>query len=342
MDDEKQERAYWLLLAFESKLPKRVISDIIVNWCYQRSGNIQEFFSLSEQQWSDICQLDENNVTRLKNAREKIVDQVTLMDQLEQKGFHILTVLDENYPRALKSTLSLKEIPPVLFYAGNLEILELLSVAIIGSRNATDESLEFTHLAAQYLSEQGANVISGNARGVDLAALEGAINSIGWTTLVLPEGILKLSKAQMSLLQPKIESGNVLLMSQFHPLAQWVVSRAMDRNKLVTGLAQVVIVAESNTQGGTWEAAHSALKQSRPLYVRQSNLPTLLPGNNALLKSGGRPLYWPIENNEEEQASIDNIISPLLETEMLNQRRKYIPSLSVQISRLLEEQRVYS
>ena len=342
MNEEKQERAYWLLLAFESKLPKRAIGAIIENWCHQRSGTLQEFFSLSEQQWSDIYQFDENHITRLKSATGKIEDQMALVDQLTQKGFHILTMLDQNYPRALKSMLPLHEIPPVLFYAGNLEILELISVAIIGSRNATEETLEFTRLAAQYLSEQGANVISGNARGVDRTALEGAINSIGWTTLILPEGILRLSKAQMHILQPKIESGNVLLMSQFHPNAQWVVSRAMDRNKLVTGLAQVVIVAESNTSGGTWDAAQGALKQSRPLYVRQSDLPTLLPGNNALLKQGGRPLYWPIENIEEAPSSIENVISPLLETEMLNQKQKYIPSLSVQISRLLEEQRVYS
>lgn len=342
MDDEKQEQAYWLLLAFESKLPKRAISAIVENWCHQRSGTLQEFFSLSEQQWSNICQFDENHVTRLKSARGKIEAQVALVDQLTQKAVHVLTLFDQNYPRALKSTLPLHEIPPVLFYAGNLEILELISVAIIGSRNATGETLEFTRLAAQYLSEQGANVISGNARGVDKTALEGAINSIGWTTLILPEGILKLSKAQFRMLRPKIESGNVLLMSQFHPHAQWVVSRAMDRNKLVTGLAQVVIVAESNTSGGTWEAAQGALKQSRPLYVRQSSLPTLLPGNNELLKQGGRPLYWPVENNDEESSSIETVISPLLEPEMLNQRKKYIPSLSVQISRLLEEQQVYS
>lgn len=342
MDDEKQEQVYWLLLAFESKLPKRAISAIITNWCQQRSSTLQEFFSLSEQQWSNIYQFDPNHIARLNSAREKVEDQVVLVNLLTQKGFHILTMFDDNYPGALKSSLSLNEIPPVLFYAGNLEILELLSVAIIGSRNATGESLEFTRLAAQYLSEQGANVISGNARGVDRAAFEGATNSIGWATLILPEGILKLSKTQMNQLQPKIESGNVLLMSQFHPNAQWVVSRAMDRNRLVTGLAQVVIIAESNTSGGTWEAARGALKQSRPLYVRQSSLPTLLPGNNELLKQGARPLYWPVENNEEEPLSIENVISPLIETEILNQRQEYIPSLSVQISRLLEEQRVYS
>ena len=342
MNDEKQEQAYWLLLVYESKIPKRIISEITVNWCRQRSGTLQEFFSLTAQQWGDICQLDENVVAKLEAARGKIADQVALVDQLARRGICMLTVLDGNYPRILKSTLSLNETSPVLFYMGNLEILELISVAMVGSRNATAESLEFTRLAAQYLSEQGANVISGNARGVDRAALEGVINSVGWTTIVLPEGILKPGKTQMRTLQSKIDAGNVLLMSQFHPNAQWVVSRAMERNKLVTGLAQVVIVAESNVQGGTWEAAQGALKQSRSLYVRQSNSPALLPGNKALIELGGHPLYWPVEIDAEEKSSIEGVISPLLETEMLNQRRRYMVPLSVQISRLLEEQRAYS
>lgn len=342
MNDEKQEQAYWLLLVYESKIPKRIVGEIIVNWCRQRSGTLQEFFSLTAQQRGDICQLDENVVAKLEAAGEKIADQIALVDQLAQRGIRMLTVLDGNYPGILKSTLSLDGTPPVLFYMGNLEILELISVAMIGSRNATAESIEFTRLAAQYLSEQGANVISGNARGVDRAALEGVINSVGWTTVVLPEGIFKSGKAQMRILQPKIDAGNVLLMSQFHPDAQWVVSRAMERNKLVTGLAQVVIVAESNIQGGTWEAAQGALKQSRPLYVRQSDSSALLPGNKALIELGGRPLYWPVEIDAEEKSSIEGVISPLLEAEMLNQRRRYMVPLSVQISRLLEEQRVYS
>ncbi len=341
MNDEKQEQAYWLLLTFESKLAKRAVSAIIVNWCLQRSGTLQEFFSLTAQQWSDICQLDANAVAKLNHSREKITDQVALVEKLVKTGIYILTVLDAKYPRMLKSTLSLIETPPVLFYAGDLEILDLITVAIIGSRNAMEESLAFTRLASQYLAEQGANVISGNARGVDRAALEGASNSIGCTTVVLPEGIFKLAKAQMRTLQPKIESGNVLLMSQFHPDAQWVVSRAMERNKLVTGLARVVIVAESNIQGGTWKGANGALRQSRPLYVRQSVLPTLLPGNKALIELGGRPLYWPTRIDEEEKSLIEDVISPLLESEKFNQEQNYIPSLSTQISRLLEEQRVY-
>jgi predicted Rossmann fold nucleotide-binding protein DprA/Smf involved in DNA uptake len=81
-------------------------------------------------------------------------------------------------------------------------------------------------------------------------------------------------------------------MSQFHPDASWTVSRAMERNFVVTGLAQVVIVAESSLQGGTWAGAKGALQQQRLVYVRQGMPPASLPGNQALIELGGRPLAW--------------------------------------------------
>ncbi|MDQ6659992.1 MAG: DNA-protecting protein DprA, partial [Chloroflexota bacterium] len=166
-------------------------------------------------------------------------------------------------------------------------------------------SLDFTRQVAQHLAEHSANVISGNARGVDRTAYEGATSTeAGCTTVILPHGIRKLSGVQMRNFLPKIESEHVLLLSQFHPDAQWVVSRAMERNKVVTGLSQIVIVAESNTKGGTWEGANSALTQKRAVYVRQSS-EEKLSGNEALIEQGGQPLIWP-------PASIANMLTPLL------------------------------
>jgi DNA processing protein len=201
-----------------------------------------------------------------------------------------------------------------------LGILERKTIAIIGSRSAGEESLAFTRAVSGYLAEHGANVISGNARGVDRTAYEGATGRDGHTTVVLPHGIRKLSGVQMRALVPKIEAGHVLLMSQFHPDAQWVVSRAMERNKVVTGLAQIVIVAEADVQGGTWAGANGALKQHRPLYVRQVDSATSLPGNKALIELGGHPLSWPAEN-------IADVLSPLLEesAELLQEKKGASP-----------------
>ncbi|HEX6477625.1 MAG TPA: DNA-processing protein DprA [Ktedonobacteraceae bacterium] len=296
MKEKLQEQVYWLLLAFESGLPKHVVNDIILTW-YQQSGHtLQEFFSAEPDAWRNTCQLDASMIAKLEKVRTKNSDnyskQLTLLEELAQDQIHMLTLLDDNYPSSLNALLPADQRPPVLFYCGDLEILNFPTIAIIGSRHANEESLLFTREVAQCLTEQGANVISGYARGVDQAAFKGATSSSGNTTVVLPQGIRRLTRNHLQKLQAKIETGNVLLMSQFHPDASWTVGRAMERNFVVTGLAQVVVVAESSLQGGTWAGANGALQQQRMVYVRQGNPPASLPGNQALIERGGCPLVW--------------------------------------------------
>jgi DNA processing protein len=327
MNEDLQEQACWLLLTFESGLSTRIINDILVAWCKQLGRTLQEFFAASKEEWEATCHLKTEIIQKLEQAKEKLVGQAFLVEKLSHEHIHLLTVLDETYPRLLKLALNRYQIPPVLCYAGDLHILESQAIAIIGSRNAGETSLAFTREVAQYLAEKGANIISGNARGVDRAAFEGATSTeSGHTTVVLPHGIRKLSGVQVRNLAPKIEAGNVLLLSQFHPDAPWVVSRAMERNKVVTGLAQVVIIAESDIKGGTWEGANGALKQGRPLYVRQAVSSAPLAGNDALIERGGLPLPWPTENMAAVFSSL------FLKSTELQQEQSEIPERSEQLS----------
>ncbi len=102
----------------------------------------------------------------------------------------------------------------------------------------------------------------------------------------------------------------------------------MERNKVVTGLAQVVIVAEADTKGGTWEGANGALKQKRPLYVRQPKSSSSLPGNAALIERGGHPLPWPAQ-------ALGDTLSPLLqESAVVQQQQNNLPAHPDQLSLL--------
>ena len=326
MSENLQEQACWLLLTYESGLTTRVINEIVVTWCQQLGRTLQEFFAADSHVWSDTCHLSAPIVEKLEQARAKLVGQAFLIEQLNHEHIHLLTLLDDNYPRLLKSSLKHDQTPPVLFYAGDLRILERQTIAIIGSRKAGEESLAFTRAVSSYLAQQGANVISGNARGVDRTAYEGATSTEGCTTVVLPHGIRKLSGVQWRALLAEIEAGKVLLLSQFHPDAQWVVSRAMERNKVVTGLAQIVIVAESDTEGGTWAGATGALRQNRPLYVRDTASSSTLPGNKALIEQGGHPLPWPTEQ-------LADVLSPLIQkSAALRQVKDDEPSRPDQLS----------
>lgn len=307
MQEDLLERACWFLLAFETKLPTRIINSIILHWIHE-GRTLQDFFATSPQDWSDICQLPEKYTEKLLYIRNNALPpqgiplplaQVLLLKQLEREHIHILTLLDRHYPISFKSAFKAEQLLPALCYMGDIAILERQSIAIIGSRNADESSLAFTREIASYLVAHGITIISGNARGVDSAAYEGTISANGYIIIVLPHGIRKLNKVQLHALQPGIDAGHILLLSQFHPDAPWLVSRAMERNKIVTGLAQAVIVAESAMQGGTWEGANGALKQGRPLYVRQTDTSLPLIGNNALIECGGRALPWPTDHIAE-------------------------------------------
>jgi DNA processing protein len=323
-----REQACWFTLVFESKLSVRTINDILVIWCKQLERTLEDFFAADAQEWRTSCQLKEEFIQKLEQAKETLVAQAFLVEQLQHAGISMMTVLDEHYPKSLKLALGRNHIPSILFYAGDLDILKRRTIAIIGSRNANETSLHFTRTVAQYLADHESNVISGHARGVDRAAYEGATATDGYTTVVLPQGIRKLSKVQLRDLQPRIEDGKVLLLSQFHPDAPWMVSRAMERNKVVTGLAQVVIVAESDAKGGTWDGANGALKQKRQLFVRQTDNEETLPGNKLLLEKGGQPLHWPATD-------INDAFAPLLETaQTLQRKQQKVPPSPNQLSLL--------
>jgi len=88
---------------------------------------------------------------------------------------------------------------------------------------------------------------------------------------------------------------NALFVSQFHPSSQWSVARAMQRNKLVVGLSEAVVVIYSNKRtGGTINAAESAIKMGVPLFVVSPEaLCTEAIGNNFLITKGAKKVNTP-------------------------------------------------
>src|SRR5437870_7428079 len=124
MNENLQEQACWLLLTFESGLSTRIIHDNIIDvWCKQLGRTLQEFFAASSQEWSAACHLKTEIIQKLEQAKEKLVGQAFLVEQLSHEHIALLTMLDDNYPQSLKSELRPHQQPPVLCYAGDLDIL---------------------------------------------------------------------------------------------------------------------------------------------------------------------------------------------------------------------------
>jgi predicted Rossmann fold nucleotide-binding protein DprA/Smf involved in DNA uptake len=167
------------------------------------------------------------------------------------------------------------------------------SMAIVGSRDASDLALQFTDNIAKLASKEYKVVVSGFAKGVDKQALDSAIAYKGQSIIVLPQGIMTFESGFKTYYKQMID-GDILVLSTFPPKAGWSKDLAMARNPIIYALAKEIYVAESKssknrqgveTKGGTWAGAMDGLKKGRTVYVRKPE-PSEKNDNHILIQNG--------------------------------------------------------
>lgn len=152
---------------------------------------------------------------------------------------------------------------PILFYElGDLKLLGKQGLAISGSRSAHPQALEYAREIAQLAADNGYNIVSGNAQGIDSAAHARALEVGGTTTAVLAEGIAS-ARSFLGSDGP----GSALIVSQFEPDAPWTSFNAMARNSTIASLADAVVVVAAGSSGGSWEQAQLCMKNHVPLGI---------------------------------------------------------------------------
>lgn len=195
---------------------------------------------------------------------------------------------EPDYPSRLKALGD----PPPLYTLGPEKLLNpKQALAVVGSRQATEEALKLAREAGRYFAGEGYVVVSGLARGVDLEATLGALEK-GWAVAAVPYGLASHEARRVLRRVGEYVDESLLLVSELDPKASWQARFAMMRNRLVVGLADALLVVQtglkvSERQGrkvksGTWDAAEKAQKMGRPVFVL--NLP--LEGNQALIREG--------------------------------------------------------
>jgi predicted Rossmann fold nucleotide-binding protein DprA/Smf involved in DNA uptake len=201
-----------------------------------------------------------------------------------RSGLWIVSRSDEAYPRRLKKKLG-HEAPALLFGAGEAELLDAGGLAIVGSRNASEAELDFARDVAARCARDGIAVVSGGARGVDSAAMQGAGAMAGRVIGVLADSLLRASLNRENRLG--IEEGRLVLISPFSPEAGFNAGNAMQRNRYIYALSDYALVVQSDYEkGGTWAGAAENLKAGWvPLFVRNDPDSRGIAG---LLKRGAR------------------------------------------------------
>ena len=220
----------------------------------------------------------------IRQIRESPPDE-PWRDWLAQPGNRLLTLADADYPRLL---LQMPD-PPILLYAkGRLELLGNPSLAVVGSRNATQPGIRHAEQFAEHLSQAGLTIISGMASGIDAAAHRGGLRGSGSTIAVVGTGLDRVYPASNRELAHRIaEEG--LLLSEFPLGYPPLAANFPKRNRIISGLALGCLVVEAAPQSGSLITARLAAEQGREVFAIPGSIDApQARGCHQLIKQGAK------------------------------------------------------
>ena len=272
-------------------------------------GN-KTIFKICESENSSISDIDEVYDVLKKQKGKKFENLVKddimdansyakrIIEKSEEANIGLISYYDAGYPDILKRTIDEEgrlDPPLLLWYRGDISIIELPAIAVIGTREATPEGISGgTYIAGEF-AKQGFNIVSGLAIGCDTCGHQGALNVGGKTTAFLANGLDhdSIYPSENQELAEEIVNKGGLLLSEYS-IGQTVNKYSLvARDRLQAGLSLATLVIQTGIKGGTMHAAITTLKAEKPLYTMKfkdesiNNHEKCL-GNAHLVKQGAK------------------------------------------------------
>jgi len=211
-------------------------------------------------------------------------------DKLTSRGIGMVVRGEAGYPERLSR---IPDPPFALFYLGELPLEQRLSVAIIGARDCSAYGAYVAEQLGGYLGSRGVQIISGMARGIDGISQLAALRSGGVSYGVMGCGVDVCYPAQNRKLYEKLKSRGGIL-SAYLPGTEAKAQHFPPRNRIVSGLADVVVVVEARSKSGTLITVDMALEQGKEVYVVPGRITDRLSdGCNSLIGQGAGVLLSP-------------------------------------------------
>ncbi len=231
--------------------------------------------------------------------------------ELASQGVAVIVRGDGAYPVSLGE---LPDAPPVLFVRGALP--DRATVAVVGTRRCTayGRQLAFEYGAA--IAEAGWCVVSGLARGIDGQAHRGVVAAGGVGVAVLGSGIDVMYPAEHRGLAGDLVADGGAIVSEYPPGTPPEGWRFPPRNRIISGLAQAVVVVEAGVTGGALITAGYALAHGRPVFAVPGDVRRASSeGCNRLIRDGAHPVFDPADLIEE----LSLVLGPPLACDTTNQ-----------------------
>jgi DNA processing protein len=233
----------------------------------QRPGGLERLLAGSASEGGDEAKKTLELLAESRPDRERHRDDVAAMvREAESEGYRLTTVLDDDYPVNLRTVFNL---PPFLFYRGELRLDDAYSVAVVGTREASLEGLTRARRMAALLAEAGVTVLSGLARGIDTAAHQACLEAGGRTVAVLGTGIRRIYPPENAELADRIAAAGAVV-SQFWPDSAPTSYSFPRRNVVMSGMGQGTVVIEASATSGAKMQARLAIEHGKQVFLLKS------------------------------------------------------------------------
>ena len=188
-------------------------------------------------------------------------------ERLERLANHGVSAIHFDEPRFPTLLREIPDPPAVLFLSGAIDALTHRCVGVVGARRATQAGLTTAREVSGALASRGVTVVSGLALGIDSAAHAAALEAGGPTVAVFGSGVHRVYPAANRPLAERIRDSNGLLISEYHPDQEPRKQFFPERNRIISGLCEAVIVIEAGEQSGSLITARMALEQGRDVLA---------------------------------------------------------------------------
>ncbi|MDO6994190.1 DNA-processing protein DprA [Brachyspira innocens] len=283
MSTDNDIKTYLIALNQIDKVGDRRISELISHY-----ESVENIFEDKEENIKDLLKKKFKSQVGDFDKNEILDKANEIVNKSKDYGIGILSLFDEEYPFNLKQ---IDNPPYILYYKGDIKKLRRNAVAIVGTREPTNESRKYSFELASKLSSLNITVVSGMAKGVDREAHLGAISSLVNTAAVLGNGIDTVYPSEnLKIYNKLIEKG--IIVSEFE------IGRKPDRmnfprrNRIISGLSYAVVMVEAASKSGALITVDYALNQGRDVYIAPyDEKNSAYFGNHKLYKDGAKIAY---------------------------------------------------
>ena len=206
--------------------------------------------------------------------------------KLKRLNIGYITIFDKEYPAQLKE---LPDAPAILYVKGDVDILKLPSLAIVGSRKFTQYGKLMANKLAKDVSDAGLVVVSGLALGIDAVAHQATLEVQGKTIGVLGCGLNQIYPIANSNLAKEVVNTGGVIISELSPGTPPLKQNFPARNRIIAGLSLGTLVIEAAEESGSLITALSALEYNREVFAVPGNVNSETSiGTNRLIQKGAK------------------------------------------------------